>query len=76
MSRVKVITSKPIVRKIVVGTPVRRVVSVIGKDNLNEMNDVNSENLQEKSVLVWDEETEKWISTLTLNGQIVDGGDF
>ena len=76
MSSVKIITRKPVVRKIVVGTPVRRVNSVVGKDNLNELDDVNVNNLQEKSVLVWNDSDEEWVSSLLLNGQIVDGGDF
>lgn len=68
--------SKPIVRKVIVGTPIRRIKSVKGVENLNELKDVNVENLNNKSVLVWNEIEQKWISTPTLNGQIVDGGDF
>lgn len=76
MSSVKIVTRKPVVRKIVVGTPVKRVTSVVGKNNINEMDDVNVDNLQDKSVLVWSDTEQKWISTPTLDGQIVDGGDF
>jgi hypothetical protein len=68
--------SKPVVRKVVVGTPVRRVKSVQGVENLNELKDVNSNTLTDNAVLIWDEETEKWIPKTELNGQIISGGEY
>jgi len=44
--------------------------------SLSNLIDVNATNRQDGSVLVYDDVTEKYVATLTLDSQIIDGGVF
>lgn len=43
---------------------------------IDELVDVNTEILDDGSVLVYDNIREEWISTTLLNEQIIDAGEF
>lgn len=62
------------VKKIVVGTPVRRVNSAT---NLNNLADVDVTNLQNGSLLVYNTTSSKWVATKELgDSQQLNGGSF
>jgi hypothetical protein len=62
------------VKKVVVGTPVRRVTG--SGVTLDGLADVLAPNPVDGSVLVYNSTQEKWVSTLDLNKQNMDGGSF
>jgi hypothetical protein len=62
------------VRRIVVGTPIRRVTrSAIGMDDLNN---INFSDLRNGSVMVYNSSTQNWTSTLNLESQNISGGQY
>lgn len=62
------------VRRIVVGTPIRRVTrSAIGMDDLNN---IDFSNLQNGSMMVYNSSTGNWTSTLNLESQNISGGQY
>ncbi len=62
------------VRRIVVGTPIRRVTrAAIGMDDLNN---IDFSNLQNGSVMVYNSSTQNWTSTLNLESQNISGGQY
>lgn len=61
------------VKKVVVGTPVRRVNEA---GNINDLEDVDNSNLQNGSVLVYSTSSSKWVATRDLENQNMDGGSF
>jgi len=62
------------VRRITVGTPIRRVTrSAIGMDDLNN---IDFSNLQNGSIMVYNSATSNWTSTLNLENQNISGGQY
>ena len=62
------------VRRIVVGTPIRRVTrSAIGMDDLNN---INFSDLRNGSIMVYNSSTQNWTSTLNLESQNISGGQY
>ncbi len=62
------------VKKIVVGTPVRRVNQA--GSTLAGLMDVDFTDLNDGSVMVFDNNTGKWKSTLILDKQDITGGQY
>ena len=62
------------VKKVVVGTPVKRVIG--GSLNLSGLPDVDITNLTDGSVLVYEISTNKWTATLDLEEQNINGGSY
>lgn len=61
--------------------PVSQVVSVgiqgpAGISNISAASDVDTTNLNDGSLLVYKTATNKWTSTVLLNQQIMEGGEF
>ena len=63
-----------IVKKVKIGTPVRRVTS--GSVNINTMGGVDTTGKQDGSVLVYNASTSNFETTLNLDKQLVNGGNF
>lgn len=61
------------VKKIVVGTPVRRVNEA---GTISSLSDIDDSNLQNGSVLVYSTSSLKWVATRDLDNQNMDGGSF
>lgn len=62
------------VRRIVVGTPIRRVTrSAIGMDDLNN---IDFSDLRNGSMMVYNSSTQNWTSTLNLESQNISGGQY
>jgi hypothetical protein len=62
------------VRRITVGTPIRRVTrAAIGMDDLNN---IDFSNLQNGSIMVYNSSTANWTSTLNLENQNISGGQY
>jgi hypothetical protein len=72
--KVAVTGSNTLVKKINVGTPVRRVVS--GQQSLEGLRDVDVTGKQNGSILVYSEANEKWEATLDLEHQNINGGSY
>jgi hypothetical protein len=72
--KVAVTGSNTLVKKINVGTPVRRVVS--GQKSLAGLTDVDLTAKQDGSVLVYNTSSEKWKATLDLEKQNINGGSY
>lgn len=47
-----------------------------GPNMISTAYDVDTSDLRDGSVLVYEEQTEKWKSTLLLNKQAIDAGEF
>jgi hypothetical protein len=63
------------VKKVVVGTPVRRVNSASG--SLQNLSDVDAVNPIDGSLLVYNSSRNKWVATKELgDGQNLNGGSF
>ena len=62
------------VKKVVVGTPVRRVANA---DTVGGLSDVDVSALQNGSVLVYNTDNSKWVATKDLaEGTTLNGGSF
>lgn len=72
MATAKKVT-RTIVEKVRIGRPVRKVVA---SSRLSDLRDVELSNLEDGSVLVYDDDDEKWKSTRTLEKQIINGGGY
>jgi len=73
-TRVAVTGSNTQVKKVVVGTPVKRVDN--GAFRLSSLPDVDITNLTDGSVLVYETTTDKWTATLDLEKQNINGGSY
>ena len=63
------------VKKVVVGTPVRRVSG--GNVNLENLANVDAANPADGSLLIYNGNTNKWVATKEIgNGQNLNGGSF
>ena len=63
-----------IVKKIVIGTPVRRVSEAAL--NINSLDGINTSNRVNGSVLVYNSTSSLWESTLDLEQQNINGGSY
>lgn len=63
-----------IVKKIVVGRPVRRVTG--GAFSIEGLADTDTSGLVDGSVLVYNATTGKWVATLNLEQQNINGGSY
>ena len=62
------------VRRIVVGTPIRRVTrSAIAMEDLNN---IDFSDLRNGSIMVYNSTTGNWTSTLNLESQNISGGQY
>ena len=71
---VRVAGSQTQVRKIVIGTPVRKVTS--GAFVISNLGGVDTTGAQQGAVLVYDESVEKFIAQKTLTETNFDGGQY
>ena len=62
------------VKKIVVGTPVRRVRG--GEGTLTTLGDVDTSNLENGSILVYNTSSSNWVASTALDDQKMDGGSY
>lgn len=67
-------TDRTQVKKVVVGKPVRRIRQA--GNNIGDLNNVDLSNLQDGSVLVYNQSTTNFESTLNLEKQNVNGGSY
>jgi len=72
---VKVISSNTIVKKITVGTPVPVVAAIEVVSDVADLRNVNDVTAVPGQLLIYDEATKKYVSGITLDKQIIDGGD-
>ena len=63
-----------IVKRIVVGRPVRRIVEDPG--NINQLNGIDTTSKVNGSVLVYNASNELWEATLDLEEQNINGGSY
>lgn len=63
-----------VVQKVIVGRPVRRVVE--NKNNINELNGIDTKSKVDGSVLVYNVNNNLWESTLDLEKQNINGGQY
>jgi len=63
-----------LIKKIVVGTPVRNVTEATS--NINQLNGINTSGKVNGSVLVYNASNSLWEATLDLEQQNVNGGSF
>ena len=63
-----------IVKRIVVGRPVRRIIEDMG--NINELEGVDTTSKVNGSVLVYNASNELWEATLDLEEQNINGGSY
>ena len=63
-----------IVKRIVIGTPVRRVSEAAL--NINNLDGINTSNRVNGSVLVYNSTSSLWESTLDLEQQNINGGSY
>jgi hypothetical protein len=62
------------VKKVIVGTPVRRVTS--GAFNINNLGGVSTEGAVNGSLLIFNATSAKWESSLDLEEQNINGGSY
>ncbi len=75
MSGIKVTPGNTtIIKKIVIGTPVRRVSEAAL--NINGLDGINTSNRVNGSVLVYNSTSSLWESTLDLEQQNINGGSY
>ena len=75
MSGIKVTPGNTtIIKKIVIGTPVRRVSEAAL--NINNLDGINTSNRVNGSVLVYNSTNSLWESTLNLEQQNINGGSY
>lgn len=77
VNRSVVVTSgtTTLVKKVVVGRPVRRVTA--GLFNVANLGDVDLTNLENGSLLIYNNSTSKWTATKNIDeGQNINGGSY
>lgn len=62
------------VKRVVVGKPIRRINTTQG--NINNLAGVDTSGATDGAVLVYNESTENFEATTTLNNQEVNGGQY
>jgi hypothetical protein len=76
ITKVKKVTSDntTIVKKVTVGTPVRRVSS--GAFDIDAIGGIVTQGAETGSVLVYDGDTDQWVARKTLTDTNITGGQF
>ena len=72
---VKVVGNNTQVKQVIVGTPVRRIAQD-SSVSINTASDVDITGLTDGTVLVYNASREKWIATLDLEDQNINGGSY
>ena len=72
--QVSVAGSKTVVRKVVIGTPVRRVTS--GAISINSLSGVTTAGAITGSLLIYDATAGQWAPTQQLEEQNINGGQY
>lgn len=72
---IKVVSTRTVIKRITVGTPVPHPTIIRIKTSLGQLTDVAIDQIQDGNILVFNEVNQKWEVTDTLNKQIIDGGD-
>ena len=72
--QVAVAGSNTQVKKVVVGTPVRRVSS--GGFTVNNIGGISTEGAVDGSMLIYNGETNRWEATIELEEQNINGGSY
>lgn len=72
---IKVVSTRTVIKRITVGTPVPHPTIIRIKTSLGQLTDVAIDQIQDGNILVFSETNQKWEVTDTLNKQIIDGGD-
>ena len=67
-------TSTTQVKKVIVGKPVRRIQQA--RINISEIEGIDLSNLQDGSVLVYNDNTTNFESTVNLEKQNINGGNY
>jgi len=67
-------TSNTKVKRVTLGRPVRRVVADNG--SLSNLNDIDASTPEDGDVLVWHEDTQKWVAQKLLDKQLINGGQY
>ena len=62
------------VKKVIVGTPVRRVTS--GEFSINNLNGVNATGATHGDLLIYNDTTQKWEASKDLEEQNINGGSY
>jgi hypothetical protein len=57
-------------------TIVTGIIGPPGKSTINALEDVDVTSLNAGSILVYNAQTQKWISTTLMNQQIIDSGQY
>jgi len=72
--KVVVVGSTTQVKRVVVGTPVKRVTS--GGFNINTISGVDTTGATEGSLLIYSTATSKWMASKDLQEQNINGGSY
>jgi len=72
---VKVVGNNTQVKKVVVGTPVRRIAQDVNVSIANAT-DVDITGITDGTVLVYNASRAKWVATLDLEDQNINGGTY
>lgn len=70
-----VVSSRTIVRKVTISTPIPTTTEIRVKTNLGDLLDVDGDKIKDGHVLVYNGTTETWDPQYLLNKQIIDGED-
>lgn len=62
------------VKRVTLGKPIRRVYADNG--NLSGLNDIDAAGVEDGDVLVWQEESEKWVAQKLIDKQEINGGQY
>ncbi len=62
------------VKRVVVGKPIRRIVSTTG--NINNIGGVDTSNVSDGAILVYSESSGNFEATTEINNQEVNGGQY
>ena len=65
-----------LVKKIVMGTPVRRVSGAGGASTANDLTDINTTGKITGSLLVYNESSGNWEATTDSENQTLNGGSY
>lgn len=64
------------VKRVVVGTPVRRVSAAANRNEISELIDVDVTGKQTGSLLIYNESSGKWEASIDLEQQNINGGSY
>lgn len=72
--KVKVVSNKTVIDKIIVGVPIRSINEASGDINL--LDGIDASQRTHGSVLVYDDDRDLWVAQLLLERQTIDGGYY